>query len=137
MQLLNKMGGDDKLGKGFTSYAQKKFNPSQLMAISASASDYGDGGFTLIKGPPGTGKTTTLVAILNSLHIRQYNKYYDDLKKIAGMVSGNRKAAVNIAVRAKPRLLVCAPSNAAVDNVILKIMEDGFVDGSGKRYNPA
>lgn len=136
-QLLNKMGGDDKLGKGFTAYAQHKFNPSQLMAISASASDYGDGGFTLIKGPPGTGKTTTLVAILNSLHIRQFNKYYDDLKRIAGMVSGNRKLAANIAVRAKPRLLVCAPSNAAVDNVILKIMEDGFVDGSGKRYNPS
>ncbi|KAI2502085.1 hypothetical protein MHU86_12404 [Fragilaria crotonensis] len=98
-QLLNKMGGDDKLSKGFTAYAQHKFNPSQLMAISASASDYGDGGFTLIKGPPGTRKTTTLVAILNSLHIRQFNKYYDDLKRIAGMVSGNRKLAANIAVR--------------------------------------
>jgi senataxin len=32
---------------------------------------------------------------------------------------------------------VCAPSNAAVDNIILKIMEDGFVDGSGQRYNPS
>ena len=35
------------------------------------------------------------------------------------------------------RLLVCAPSNAAVDNIILKIMEDGFIDGSGQRYNPS
>lgn len=32
---------------------------------------------------------------------------------------------------------MCAPSNAAVDNVILKIMEDGFVDGNGCRYNPS
>lgn len=39
--------------------------------------------------------------------------------------------------RAKPRLLVCATSNAAVDNVILKIMESGFKDGSGARYNPS
>jgi Rad3-related DNA helicase len=44
------------LGRGFTKYAQKKFNPSQLQAISSSASGYGEGGFTLIKGPPGTGK---------------------------------------------------------------------------------
>jgi senataxin len=53
--LLKKMGGVQALGKGFTEYAQRKFNPSQLMAISASAHGYGDGGFTLIKGPPGTG----------------------------------------------------------------------------------
>jgi hypothetical protein len=48
-ELLNKMGGVEALGKGFTEYAQQKFNPSQLMAISASAKGYGDGGFTLIK----------------------------------------------------------------------------------------
>ena len=53
--LLKKMGGVQALGKGFTEYAQRKFNSSQLMAISASAQGYGDGGFTLIKGPPGTG----------------------------------------------------------------------------------
>ena len=54
-ELLKKMGGVEALGKGFTEYAQQKFNPSQLKAISASAQGYGDGGFTLIKGPPGTG----------------------------------------------------------------------------------
>jgi hypothetical protein len=54
-ELLKKMGGVEALGKGFTEYAQNKFNPSQLTAISASAQGYGDGGFTLIKGPPGTG----------------------------------------------------------------------------------
>lgn len=36
-ELLRKMGGADALGKGFTDYAKKKFNPSQLGAISASA----------------------------------------------------------------------------------------------------
>ena len=84
-----------------------------------------------------SGKTTTLVAILNSLHIRQYNKYYEEVRRIAAMQSGNRQAALDVARKAKPRLLVCAPSNAAIDNIILKIMEDGFVDGSGQRYNPS
>ena len=135
--LLKMMGGVDALGKGFTDYATKKFNPSQLMAISASSQGYGDGGFTLIKGPPGTGKTTTLVNILNALHIRQFNKYYDEVRKIVAIQTGNRQTALEIARRAKPRLLVCAPSNAAVDNVILKIMEEGFIDGSGQRYNPS
>ena len=68
---------------------------------------------------------------------RQYNKYYDEVRRIASFKTGNRQGALEDARKAKPRLLVCAPSNAAVDNIILKIMEDGFVDGSGQRYNPS
>ena len=135
--MMQRMGGSSALGKGFVAYAKKKFNPSQLLAISASATEYGDGGCTLIKGPPGTGKTTTLVAVLNSLHIRQFNKYYAMLSDIAQSTSVNKGHQMNDASRNKPRLLVCAPSNAAVDNVILKIMKDGFVDGQGTRYNPS
>ncbi|GKY98248.1 hypothetical protein MPSEU_000782500 [Mayamaea pseudoterrestris] len=136
-QLLTEMGGREALGKGFVEYASKKFNNSQLTAIAASANQYGDGGFTLIKGPPGTGKTTTLVACLNSLHIRQYNKYYEEVRRIAALPTGTRSAALELARKAKPRLLCCAPSNTAVDNIILKIMEDGFIDGQGRRYNPS
>ena len=52
--LLANMGGVEALGKGFTKYAIKKYNQSQLGAISAAAKGYGEGGFTLVKGPPGT-----------------------------------------------------------------------------------
>lgn len=31
----------------------KKFNASQFGAISAASAEYGKGGFTLVKGPPG------------------------------------------------------------------------------------
>jgi len=55
--LLRKMGGTQALGDGFIRFAKAKFNSSQLTAIAASAHEYGDGGFTLIKGPPGTGST--------------------------------------------------------------------------------
>ena len=47
------------------------------------------------------------------------------------------KVALAQAQQQKPRLLVCAPSNNAIDNVIQKIMEGGFIDGSGGRYNPS
>ena len=40
------------------------------------------------------------------------------------------------AVSKKPRLLVTAPSNGAVDGIIARIFKDGFKDGLGKRYNP-
>lgn len=59
-EMLKKMGGTAALGVGFTKYATKKFNPSQLGAISAASTEYGEGGFTLIKGPPGTGKVRDL-----------------------------------------------------------------------------
>lgn len=38
---------------GFRIFIKSKMNQSQLTAITASASEYGDGGYTLIKGPPG------------------------------------------------------------------------------------
>lgn len=173
-------------------------------SISGLLTSDGEGGITLIKGPPGTGVSNTNIGIslvisskmlsmtalticciilvvylllendnadrhsqfsthcklryaprasstfhyqsirlkrnqfyLRFIFQRQYNKYYDEVRRIAGMKTGNRQGALDAARKSKPRLLVCAPSNAAVDNIILKIMEDGFVDGSGQRYNPS
>lgn len=40
---------------GFRIFIKSKMNTSQLQAITASSKEYGSGGFTLIKGPPGTG----------------------------------------------------------------------------------
>ena len=54
-KIILSMGGTSALGTGFAEYASRKFNLSQLGAISAAAQEYGDGGFTLIMGPPGTG----------------------------------------------------------------------------------
>lgn len=43
----------DTLPAGFREFVNSTMNASQQDAIAASASEYGDGGFTLIKGPPG------------------------------------------------------------------------------------
>jgi senataxin len=69
------------------------------------------------------------------------NQYFGEVKVLAesyDAVVGKRAAlSLSDAAKKRPRILVCAPSNAAVDNVILKIMEDGFIDGNGMRYNPS
>ena len=68
-------------------------NPSQQMALnnSLAARDVG-----IIHGPPGTGKTTTLVQ------------------------------AISIAVKAEKQVLVCAPSNAAIDLLAEKLGDEGL-----------
>ena len=83
-----------------------------------------------------------MVALLNALHIKQYHKYHEKVRDIisqmrSGLSVSAQNNAIKMATKSKPRLLVCAPSNAAVDNIILKIMQSGFVDGSGMRYNPS
>ena len=71
------------------------------------------------------------------IHTNQYNKYYEKVRSIITKISSTDLTALqNVIINAskfKPRILVCAPSNTAVDNIILKIMEEGFLDGTGRR----
>ena len=128
---------------------RNQYNKSQLQAIySTTISD----GFVLIQGPPGTGKTSTVLGILNTMHIREYNKYYElVMKSILGREGTQCRYAsykenkfneqpllqlITRLAKTKPHILVVAPSNVAVDNIIERIMEKGFYDGQGGRYNP-
>jgi len=200
------------VGPGFGAFLAASFNASQQHAIitAATAASHrpqpaaprGKGDvFTLIKGPPGTGKTTTLKGLINALHLAAYSSFYDgvvtqELKKAKASLDEidqtRRAAAAASAASAtsaasaggggggtrggggsgarggggggqhpglvalpavnplpppsaglgsgdgvrKPRLLVAAPSNIAVDNIISKVIAEGFVDGQGLRYNP-
>ncbi|KAJ0588177.1 putative DNA2/NAM7 helicase, helicase domain-containing protein [Helianthus annuus] len=36
----------------------------------------------------------------------------------------------------KPRMLVCAPSNAATDELLTRVLDRGFIDGEMKVYRP-
>ena len=133
--------GINHLPIGFRIWAKSKFNTSQRTAISSVAHDFrGNGGFTLIKGPPGTGKTQTAVACLNALHLRQYQLFYSEIERITLSEPKNKEdaiLAISAAATVKPRILVCAPSNAAVDNIIMKITSERFLDGNGSKYSPS
>jgi hypothetical protein len=127
----------------FVEFVRSTFNPAQQRAIGAAAA-VDARGFTLIQGPPGTGKTTTLMGVLNAIHVREYNRYYDAVLSCALQGLGGDDTAATAAYermsQAKPRLLVVAPSNVAVDQIIQRIMTTGFRDGGGsgesKIYHP-
>jgi len=68
-------------------------NPSQAEAVSGCVGI--KEGVALVQGPPGTGKTRFIVALIQSLVI----------------------------ARPKSRILVCAPSNAATDEVARRLQE--------------
>lgn len=127
----------------FMKYLRLSYNPSQLHAIHTAVDQQG---FTLVQGPPGTGKTSTILGILNAIHIREYNQYYK-LALDAVLGPEGQKCREQLyehpwlkliarLTQLKPRILVVAPSNTAVDNIILRIMEKGFVDGNGGKYFP-
>ncbi|XP_058861511.1 probable helicase senataxin [Acipenser ruthenus] len=75
----------------------------------------------LIHGPPGTGKTKTIVGLLESIFSEdQENSIPVENRRLKGR---------------KPRVLLCAPSNAAVDHLMKKIILD-FKEKSRDHKNP-
>jgi senataxin len=93
-----------------------KVNMGQAKAIM-SAKD--NDAFTLIQGPPGSGKTKTIVAMVGSLLTEQLS---------AQGVAVNRPQAVGpvgpaAAKPASKKLLICAPSNAAVDELVMRLKQ--------------
>lgn len=55
---------------------------------------------------------------------------FDNLKHAAGIEPGHNYGV------SKPRILVCAPSNAAIDNLLERVMSRGFQSLQGAVYRP-
>ncbi|TDZ34209.1 Helicase SEN1 [Colletotrichum spinosum] len=89
-----------------------QLNPGQAKAILGAKDN---DGFTLIQGPPGTGKTKTIVAMVGSLLTGNIQAPGTAIKpRLVGQAQQN----------AMPKkLLVCAPSNAAVDELVLRLKQ--------------
>uniref|UniRef100_A0A0E0M547 Cytochrome b561 domain-containing protein n=1 Tax=Oryza punctata TaxID=4537 RepID=A0A0E0M547_ORYPU len=119
--------------------------------------------FTLVQGPPGTGKTHTVWGMLNVIHLVQYQHYYaallkklapESYKQVSGNTSNSSEAVAAGSIDEvlqsmdqnlfrtlpklcpKPRMLVCAPSNAATDELLARVLDRGFIDGEMKVYRP-
>ncbi|KAL2069142.1 hypothetical protein VTL71DRAFT_15480 [Oculimacula yallundae] len=104
---------EEKISQYSSTY---KLNRGQARAIlSANEND----GFSLIQGPPGSGKTKTIVAMVGCLLTQS-------LKDQAAQ-SAHQKPSAQGHPTAHPamkkKLLICAPSNAAVDELVVRLME--------------
>jgi len=87
-----------KIHDDLPTFPRKNLNPSQRYAVSMSLASTG---FTLIQGPPGCGKTRTIEELLCAI--------------LAGF-------AKNGTSETNPKVLCCAPSNAAIDEVAVRVM---------------
>ncbi|CAG8951349.1 hypothetical protein HYFRA_00008099 [Hymenoscyphus fraxineus] len=92
-------------------------NPGQAKAI-LSADD--NDGFTLIQGPPGSGKTKTIIAMVGTLLTKSLSEQKAAQSRAAAPVSG-RAAPTPPSALPKKKLLICAPSNAAVDELVVRL----------------
>jgi len=95
-------------------------------------------GFTLVWGPPGTGKSSTLVALINALHLREYERLHAAVESIVlgNGVGGDASAQWQAAVRHAPRLLVTASSNTAVQGLLDRVQSKKLQDRRGNLYEP-
>ncbi|XP_050212375.2 uncharacterized ATP-dependent helicase C29A10.10c-like [Mercurialis annua] len=112
------------------------FNDSQLQAIGASIGLPNSKGFhlSLIQGPPGTGKTQTIMGIVSCLlassqgHAESTSENEDRLE-----MEPNEDDRSLLRTR---RVLICAQSNAAVDELVSRICSAGLYGDDGEMYMP-
>ncbi|CAH6718616.1 helicase Sen1p [[Candida] jaroonii] len=106
----------EKLNSAMKTY---NVNSSQAQAILGTQDATG---FSLIQGPPGTGKTKTILGILG-YNLREEKADASEIK------------IVGEAVKRENKILICAPSNAAVDELVLRI-RGGILNSSGELVTP-
>ncbi|XP_050380960.1 uncharacterized ATP-dependent helicase C29A10.10c isoform X2 [Argentina anserina] len=154
-----------KLSLPLEQMLKASFNDSQLQAISIATGTpkrKKDFELSLIQGPPGTGKTRTILAIVSALLASPAQKI-DSKKRIPDgslkrIPKINQAAAVarawqdaalarqlnedvqrntkSIDSSMKGRVLICAQSNAAVDELVSRISSHGLYGSDGKMYKP-
>ncbi|KAK1824757.1 DEAD-box type RNA helicase [Friedmanniomyces endolithicus] len=89
-------------------------------------------GFSLIQGPPGSGKTKTIVAIVGGLLSQTLGSAVTGSGVTSIAVPKGAGGGQGVGEGAGKKLLVCAPSNAAVDELVMRL-KGGVTTRNGKR----
>ncbi|OVA00246.1 putative helicase MAGATAMA 3 [Macleaya cordata] len=151
-----------KIPRPLMEFLENNHNKSQLDAIRVSLILK----FSLhILGPPGTGKTQTILGLLSAIlhatpsivqskfcrynHWKQASPWLydsnprDQIMPIDGddgfyPTTGNelKPEVVNANRKYRVRVLVCAPSNSALDEIVLRLLNTGIRDENDRTYNP-
>ena len=108
-------------------------NDSQARAISGTVQGTG---FSLIQGPPGTGKTKTILGVIGYFLTQDDGTVH---RVLAPGVRSDGSTSINPTStaddRVKKKILICAPSNAAVDELVLRIRK-GIKNSKGQSFKP-
>eukprot|EP00300_Choanocystis_sp_HF-7_P016710 c19503_g1_i4.p1 GENE.c19503_g1_i4~~c19503_g1_i4.p1 ORF type:complete len:774 (-),score=164.69 c19503_g1_i4:67-2388(-) len=99
-------------------FLRASYNDVQLDAIVRCCSGT-QRGIRMIQGPPGTGKTHVILGLLAAL-LRLSNQR--DASAIMPGKSLASRSQANTAPFKRKRILVCAPSNAAVDEIAVRLV---------------
>ncbi|KAJ1800818.1 DEAD-box type RNA helicase, partial [Coemansia sp. RSA 2399] len=97
---------------------------NQPQAESVASAIKLEHGFSLIQGPPGTGKTKTILGLAGAL-----------VSASKANIGASGGAKGNSGPFANNKLLICAPSNAAVDEIV-KRLKNGIRDNDGATFYP-
>uniref|UniRef100_A0A383W880 Uncharacterized protein n=1 Tax=Tetradesmus obliquus TaxID=3088 RepID=A0A383W880_TETOB len=132
----------DELDEDQQMHDQQEVDPTAAAAAAAAGQPYVP--FTLIQGPPGTGKTHTVLGVLNAWHLTQFQRFFLSLDAAVRELA-ERGAKLDAEMTSdgfsgrlapRPRILVCAPSNAAIDELLERILRGTFRDVNGRVYRP-
>ncbi|EJC98117.1 uncharacterized protein FOMMEDRAFT_97735 [Fomitiporia mediterranea MF3/22] len=111
----------DELQRTMKAY---RVNEPQAKAIISSMQTKG---FSLIQGPPGTGKTWTILGLVGA--------FLSSRRTPPKLIAIPGKAPPPAPKPASQKLLICAPSNAAVDEITKRLIE-GVRGPNGQRLSP-
>ncbi len=75
--------------------------------------------FTLIQGPPGSGKTKTICALVGAMMTESLRNQATTASHPSASMNGHPTQSQG-AIPATKKILVCAPSNAAVDELVMR-----------------
>ncbi|CAH0473729.1 unnamed protein product [Peronospora belbahrii] len=120
------------LSPRFLEYLRKHYNDSQVQAILGCL---GEDSRVIIQGPPGTGKTKTILGLLSALldgaGLSTLSKARGTTRiRVGASIQSARTSAVSKTVaETSIRVLVAAPSNAAVDELVVRVLSEGLFDG--------